>query len=222
MHPLNHRFRLANHLATAVLYVHSGHFVHKTVKPENILMMTSSTPQQPSDQFPYTLGWPFLVGFDRCRPASAFSGKVGDGKLEDCIYQHPTRWGVVAEEAFAMTHDIYSLGVVLLEIGLWRPLVLWDETTNAYSFAPFLQEFVNGTILGGCAMGALVKERLVSQAKQWLPPCMGEAYTKVVVACLEVYEGGMVMLSDFDRPDDEALTVAYINYVVSKLEDLKV
>ena len=228
LHPLNHRFRLAQHLAASIVYVHSGHFVHKTIKPENILMMTSAR-GSPTEQFPHVLGWPFLVGFDRSRPASVLSGRYGEGKLEDCLYQHPTRWGVVAEEAFTMLHDIYSLGVVLLEIGLWQSLVEWNEEEKCYIFAPFLTDLVVGATKDGKTMRAdhralKVKERLVEMAKIWLPPSMGDTYTKVVVACLEVMEGGMITLNDFERPNEEMDRVgtAYIKYVVSKLENLKV
>ena len=149
--------------------------------------------------------------------------------MEDCLYQHPTRWGVVAEEAFTMLHDIYSLGVVLLEIGLWQSLLEWNEDEKCYIFAPFLTDLVVGATKEGKTMRAdhralKVKERLLEMARIWLPPSMGETYTKVVVACLEVMEGGMVKLNDFDRPNDEMGRVgtAYIKYVVSKLENLKV
>lgn len=221
LHPLNHRFRLANHLATSVLYMHSGQFVHKTIKPENILIM-SSVNSSPGEQFPYVLGWPFLVGFDRCRPASGLSGRYGEGKMEDCVYQHPTRWGVVAEEAFTMLHDIYSLGVVLLEVGLWEPLVRLNNVTRVYEFAPFLSDIVEGTMLRSDRRAGLLKVRLVELAERRLPPLMGEAYTRVVVACLEVLEGGMVKLDDFEKPNDELVGTAYIKYVVRRLENLKV
>lgn len=227
LHPLNHRFRLAKHLATSIVYMHSGQFVHKNIKPENILMMTSANGQI-EEQFPYVLGWPFLVGFDRCRPASVLSGRYGEGKMEECLYQHPTRWGVVAEEAFTMLHDIYSLGVVLLEIGLWQSLVEWNEDTKGYVFAPFLTDIVVGSMnKDGITSRAdhrskMVKERLVQIAKIWLPPSMGDTYTAVVIACLEVLEGGMVKLNDFDKPNDEMVGTAYIKYVVSKLENLNV
>jgi hypothetical protein len=221
LHPLNHRFRLANHLATSVLYIHSGQFVHKTIKPENILMMTSAN-AQPSEQFPRVLGWPFLVGFERSRRASVLSGRYGEEKMEDCIYQHPTRWGVRAEEAFTMLHDIYSIGVVLLEIGLWQPLVEYDHASSRFVFATFLAEMVERVATRGEDRALKTKERLLQMAKMWLPPVMGEAYTRVVVACLEVLDGGMVMLDDFDKPNDELVGTAYIKYVVSKLENLKV
>lgn len=64
IHPLDCRIELANSLATAVHYVHSGHFVHKKIKPENIVLFYT----EGSQQFPDLIGHAFLVGFDRSRP----------------------------------------------------------------------------------------------------------------------------------------------------------
>lgn len=227
IHPLNHRFRLANQLASSILYMHGGEFVHKAIKPENILVMVPAQ-AGPREQFPYVLGWPFLVGFDRCRPASMLSGRYGEGRLEDCLYQHVSRWGVVAEEAFSMSHDIYSLGVVLLEIGLWQPLVEWSIESERYIFADFLLDVINPGVSGDSRItkadrrSAMIMKRLLEVAKVELPPRMGEIYAGVVVACLEVLDGGMVKLENFERLSDRLVEPAYIKYVVSRLENLKV
>lgn len=223
LHPLNHRFRLATHLATSILYVHSGQFVHKMIKPENIIVMTNAN-DPPIRQFPHVLGWPFLVGFERSRPASGLSGRYGEGKWEDCLYQHPSRWGITAEEAFTMFHDIYSLGVVLLEIGLWEPFVRWNEVRQHYEYHQYLDDIFQESAITGRIhrKAAKVKDRLVEMATTWLAPSMGDTYAGVVVTCLEVLEGGIVRLEDFDRVNDEEVCTAYIKYVVSKLEKLKV
>jgi hypothetical protein len=39
------------------------------------------------------------------------------------VYRHPLRQGDRPAEAYRMQHDIYSLGVCLLEIGLWESFV---------------------------------------------------------------------------------------------------
>ena len=227
LHPLNHRFRLANHLASSILYVHSGEFVHKTIKPENILMMTKAD-ALPKEQFPHVLGWPFLVGFDRSRPASAHSGKYGEVKLEDGLYQHPSRWGVHAEEAFTMQHDIYSLGVVLLEIGLWQPLVWYNEVLGRFEFADLFNDIFQArdvTIMRNEQKAMKVKQRLLDLAEQYLPPTVGETYANVVAACLKIHEGGMHTNDDFAIPTNranEGLGTSYIKYVIKKLESLNV
>src|SRR5438046_10231927 len=100
-----------------------------------------------------------------------------------------------------MLHDIYSLGVVLLEIGLWESLMEWNNDEKRYIFAPFLTDLVVGTKEGKMIragdFASQVKGRLLEMANLWLPVYMGETYTGVVVACLKVMEGGMVELNDF-------------------------
>ena len=228
LHPLNHRFDLANRLASSILYVHSGCFVHKAIKPENILMMTNINASY-RHQFPYVLGSPFLVGFDRSRPASAHSGKYGEVKLDECLYQHPSRWGVHAEEAFTMQHDIYSLGVVLLEIGLWQPLVWHNEGLGRYEFSDLFSGIFQAqdvTIMRNEQKALKVKQKLLDLAQDHLPPTVGETYATVVLACLKIFEGGMLTNGDFTIPtgnvSEEELGTTYIRYVIKKLENLTV
>lgn len=38
------------------------------------------------------------------------------------IYQHPDRLQGESAPRYISTYDVYSLGVVLLEVGLWKPL----------------------------------------------------------------------------------------------------
>jgi hypothetical protein len=114
--------------------------VHKAIKPENILLLTKSW-APPESQLPFVLGLPFLVGFYRCHPISdEFDNRYGETKLEDCLYQHPSRWGATAEQAFTIQDDIYSLGVVLLEIGLWQPFVWKNESRGVFQFSELFNE----------------------------------------------------------------------------------
>src|SRR5436190_17380214 len=63
-HSLDQRFRLANKLVTAVLYVHSvRNFVHKNIKPENIVVFKVN-PAMDKRCSGYVIGLPFLLGFD--------------------------------------------------------------------------------------------------------------------------------------------------------------
>ena len=224
---INSRFRLAKNLASSIVYMHSGNFVHKMIKPENILLMDPVNASE-NEKFPRGLGLPFLVGFDRCRPASMHSGRYGEGEMQDCLYQHPSRWGIQAEEAFSMCHDIYSLGVVLLEVGIWQPLVAGSNGT--YQFHKFLDEFVQRASGGGDGrplrvdhrLGKDLQAHLISVAQAYLPRSVGDIYTQVVLSCLNVMEDGIVPSNDAERPDVDRVGVGYITHVLSELESLHI
>jgi hypothetical protein len=217
-HPLDQRFRLADRLATAVLYVHSGHFVHKHIKPENIIVFTTSETQK----FPQTLGTPFLVGFDRSRLQQGGTKKRGDDILTDSVYQHPKRWGVTAEDRFTILHDIYSLGVVLLELGLWKPIVRWSSSRGRYISWSVLDDLIDGERqkLRPNVEPIHICNRFIKIASEGLPCKMGQKYANVVVACLT---GNIEEGIDLGNDEKEAkVGLGYITNVVSKLEGLKI
>jgi hypothetical protein len=212
LHPLDHRMRLANNLATAVLYVHSeGQFVHKHIKPENIIVFSCDGDQK----FPYELGYPFLVGFDRSRSDAGRTSGRGESIPEDCIYQHPDRWGVITEHRFSMMHDVYSLGVVLLEIGLWKPFVRWGSSGRQIALKELIDLFGSKDGRPGD-----VRDRFIEMAQKFLPSKMGRKYTNVVVSCLS---GNLEEGIDIRDQDLAARTgIGYMKNVVSRLEDLKI
>ncbi|KAF5631162.1 ankyrin repeat domain protein [Fusarium tjaetaba] len=72
-----------------------------------------------------------LVGFQLFRYADAPTN-TSKTKKRSLVYQHPTRTGSKSVK-FVMQHDIYSLGVCLLEIGLWRSLVEFHGATTRLS-----------------------------------------------------------------------------------------
>ena len=113
-HPLNERFEVAKQLANSVMFVHNAQFVHKNISPETVLLLKTGSS---------TLGMPFLVGFEKFRPADGRTYHTGDSLWQRNLYRHPTRQGIRPIEDYRMQHDIYSLGVCLLEIGVWSSLV---------------------------------------------------------------------------------------------------
>lgn len=60
---------------------------------------------------------PYLVNFEYSRPETAMTKYDFDNDLERNLYRHPDRQGH-PKTSFSKLHDIYALGVVLLEIGL--------------------------------------------------------------------------------------------------------
>ena len=113
-HPLNERFEVAKQLANSVMSVHNAQFVHKNISPETVLLLKNDSS---------TLGMPFLVGFEKFRLADGRTYHIGDSLWQRNLYRHPTRQGERPIEDYRMQHDIYSLGVCLLEIGMWSSLV---------------------------------------------------------------------------------------------------
>lgn len=114
-HPLNQRFELAKQLARSVMFVHTSGFVHKNIRPETIIVY-------PDRHSP--LGPSFLTGFERFRPAAAGTTFYGVSRWERNLYRHPRRQGIYPEDIYIMQHDIYSLGVCLLKLGLVPPSTL--------------------------------------------------------------------------------------------------
>ena len=63
---------------------------------------------------------PWLVGFEYSREDPGFSENPRELEISKDIYRHPERWGQPTRR-FDKSHDVYSLGIILLEIGLWKP-----------------------------------------------------------------------------------------------------
>ena len=72
---------------------------------------------------------------------------------------------------FSQYHDIYSLGVVLLEVGLWRPL----ESFLGQQGQPLLQD-----------SDEQGRRRILKDLAQQLPTLMGNKYYEIVRSCLNV------------------------------------
>jgi hypothetical protein len=130
---LNERLRMAHMLSRAVLKWHSVGWVHQGISSHNIIFFRDAASGYPAQRQPQARGAragadgaqginysePFLHGLEFARPDSDPSiGRALDD-IEFNIYRHPDRQGN-ARRGHQKKHDIYSLGVVLLEIGLWQ------------------------------------------------------------------------------------------------------
>lgn len=175
---LTQRLGLAKGLANAVGYVHVFGFVHKNIRPESVLCF-----RRPDGTITST----FLVGFELFRRDMGWTQRLGDTAPERNLYRHPYRQGINPAWNYTMQHDIYSLGVCLLEIGLWRSFVNYVPASDG---GAFLVSDVLGFPAGisdlqlAQSLAAEGKERLVSLAHKELPQHMGTKYSEVVIACL--------------------------------------
>jgi len=193
-HPLEERVLLARQIANAVIFVHNLNFVHKNMRPETILVFPNPGK---------VLGTPFLVGFQMFRSADGVTYRAGDDSWSKNLYRHPSRQGTHPDNIYRMQHDIYSLGVILLEIGLWSPFV--DQTGQPgvalSQIVPILQDRDQ-------RKGATrIKKVLITMAYNYLPPRMGTKYAEMVVACLTCLDKDSELGTEGEFLEDDGILV---------------
>ncbi|PQE11289.1 HET-s domain protein [Rutstroemia sp. NJR-2017a BVV2] len=176
-HPLDDKFELSKQLAKAIMFVHSAGFVHKNIRPETVLLFY---PNQPNENSCFA----FLIGFESFRLAEGNTVLQGDNIWERNIYRHPTRQGMQPGMDYMMQHDIYSLGVCLLEIGLGESLTLPQAGGQESQPNPLLFTNVDLTMKDRRKKAFQTKRALVLLAQERLPSLMGRKYTEIVVTCL--------------------------------------
>lgn len=215
--PLDDRLCVAQHLARSVMSVHTAGFVHKNIRPETILIF-----QRPESDAIEA----FLVGFEQFRRSEFASTKAGDDAWERNLYRHPRRQGIRPQDTYVMQHDIYSLGVCLLELGLWRSFVAGgigdergDQALPAAEIEPHLQ------IKNPRERAKSIQQSLTKLAQEQLPASMGRRYAEVTLACLTCLDGPLTNV--FGEPDDMKdengilVGVAFIEKVLMKLADIE-
>jgi hypothetical protein len=188
--PLNVRLGIAVALARALSNLHAVGWLHKSLCSGHVLFFSKQHDESSDEarsRFDYSR--PFLFGFDLSRPLLGSSDNTKEFRRSRQIYTHPDRWGT-PRETFCPSHDIYSMGVILLEIGCWRAAKEFDRTKKRF-------EEVNDE--------KKVREELVAAAKTYLPHCAGEQYCNAVVACLSGFPDGEAR----DREDPSKLHKAF-------------
>ncbi|KAM0441197.1 hypothetical protein ACHAPT_000503 [Fusarium lateritium] len=208
---------LSRHLARAVSYVHAYHFVHKNIRPENILLF-------PRDRADKSLGSTYLLGFDSFRSVNFQTLFEGDITWEGNLYRHPARQGLRAHDKYVMQHDVYSLGVCLLEIGLWASFVQHNgETTPGEALGLTVEDF--GKLQETGKPSSLIKDHLVRLAQSKLPIKMGDRYTAVVVTCLCCLDDDNEDFgeeSDMRDEDGILIGVKFIGKVLMRLNEISI
>jgi hypothetical protein len=227
---LSRKIRIARELTKSVSSVHIFNFVHKNIRPESILCFEDTESSQSNT---------FLVGFDGFRSADGGTNLVGDMAWGRNVYRHPLRQGEHPAEAYKMQHDIYSLGVCLLEIGLWESFV--DYTTEharpqarfgeSYSrFQAWLKtrraitgQGASSNVIFFDALASRLKDYLVELATSKLSPRMGDEYARVVVSCLtcldedsDDFDGSLEMVEN----DSILVGVRFIEKIMIRLEHI--
>ena len=201
--PRNYRFALPRKLAEAVYHVHKQNLVHKCIRPESVLLFKPAG-DSPELQYPKTIGTPYLVDWAYARKTVEVSMRQGHGDWIVAMYQHPERQappGSVSESAYNIGHDIYSLGICLLELGLWDSFIVGEE--GAQRVSPMLSDAKaewrreNVAVSQSTSEARVEQQAFIKLAEMRLAYEMGEAYSKLVVKCLTCMERGFGNVSTF-------------------------
>lgn len=206
-HPLNDRIELACSIAKAVFYTHAYKYVHKNIRPSNIILMDP----RPRDlvankKKSRVLGQALLVGWSDARMNDASSRRLGGAqraRMEMELYQHPSRTTGGKVSKYTFLHDVYSLGVCLLEIGLWTNFL--DE-----------RDWPKLPQLSQAGRRATFQEL----ARSALPRVLGWAYADVVQKCLTCTDGGFGEVDDAIDGNGKRIGVRYVDHVLAGLQNI--
>ena len=205
--PLGSRFAAAKTLAKAVLYLHLASWLHKAIRSDHVVYFAPTVEDVDFE-------WPFLVGFDMSRPRSENEmTEIPQGDLRFNVYRHPRVQGVPIDaegtagdgkegsqtmggrDRFSALHDLYSLGIVLLEFAESRCIEDLCQEENSDCFK-------------GGFKAEEMKRWLIEEKVPSLDPKMGEHYREATLLCLN---------GDFDITERNVQTSFYLD-VVRRLE----
>ena len=196
---LEQRFKIAWGVCSAVLSIHSWGWLHKSIRSENILLVPTIGALGLSAYF---------RGFEHARhveDASIVSTTASTRMEQDRdLYRHPDRQGKLTQpiEGFEKKHDLYAVGVVLLEIGTLRTIkAMIGPWRDSFKLYPKPEE---------------IAQKIQLVAKENLPRLMGSRYAELVRRCLE---------GDFetsnpgaDDPSDIALSMSFHDFMLQGIE----
>ncbi|KAI0449543.1 hypothetical protein F5B21DRAFT_44483 [Xylaria acuta] len=180
---LSQRLSIAKELTKSISYMHTFAFVHKNIRPETILLFHDVETKK---------NLTFLVGFEGFRAVDGATAQRGDAELHRDLYRHPSRQGLLPEEKYSMEHDIYSLGVCLLEIGLWESFVAYktpQEPQPGPSRDRYHDWLKRQNLESAYNTSFYLKDYFEEEAKTALPERAGDRYSDIVLKCLTCLDG---------------------------------
>ncbi|KAL3494898.1 hypothetical protein BJX62DRAFT_233868 [Aspergillus germanicus] len=157
---LEQRLFLAQQLASSVYSFGVVRWYHKDLNSWNIIFFRDSTASA-------TLMFesPYVTGFSISRPDSKTEKSLNKDLEARTIYLHPSLRVVDPEKRprYHLKYEMYSLGLLLFEIGVWRTL---DRIVDASLPPP---EF---------------KTKVIDRCNKDLPFFTGSRYREIVLRCL--------------------------------------
>lgn len=189
---LTKRINLAHIIARCLMYLHSVNWLHKGFRSSNIVFFPSGT------QLDYSA--PIMAGFDYARPD--LKGELTEPPpeySENDLYRHPSTIGHERRRS-SKSHDIYSLGVVLIEIAFWQRV---ERTLGLPAGEKPSRAFIRG-----------IQRRLLEEPYLIeLDGLVGDTYGGVVQTCLR---GGSSLGLSEDADENDQVVGAAIQGIFTK------
>lgn len=237
---LQTKIRIAQELSQWLLYLQAVNWLHKGIRSASVLFFGDADAKWP--------GRPMVSGFDYSRivhDGTTPSPAVDD--VERAMYTHPDYIGQQRENGFKKTYDMYSVGIILIEIALWRPI----NHIFGFSLPDLNTKLAGGQAISGADRGSgniasqpmpesrtdkhlpqatlgqamsFRSQLLEGPVLQRVEENMGNAYGKATRVCIE----GMVGLGLTDDQDQKDVSVAaliqqsFIDEVVDVLKGISV
>ncbi|GKU11246.1 unnamed protein product [Fusarium langsethiae] len=202
------RVHIAHALSNCLLYLHTVQWLHKGLRSRNVLFFRAHDERVNYRQ-------PFLSGFDFSRPGGSdeMTDAPGDDAAHD-LYRHPNaqsnrRRG---RERSKKSFDIYSLGVIMVELAHWQPIedILRIDVRHARG---------RPDVVRGIRQALLKEDRVAAVGAG-----MGERFEDATRKCLT--GGGELGIGEgHDETQDEVaekLSMIFYEDVVKRLEEVVV
>ncbi|KAK5445182.1 hypothetical protein LTS15_010273 [Exophiala xenobiotica] len=185
---LGELFAFAHKIASSIFEVHRAGWMHKGISAYNLLFF-------PEDSEPLAMAFnrPYLIGFNHSRESNKFVFTEGPpDSVEVRDYQHPDYRASGATIRFREDFDYYSVGIILLELGQWRPLRKMTREKSELS-------------------AKQIRDYLLEEEVPALGSYMGKAYQDAVESCLN----GSISMAGVD--DADSMRDAFQRKVVESL-----
>lgn len=114
---LTDRVSLAHKISTCILYLHTVDWLHKGLRSDTVMFLPEDRGTDRS-----AILQPYVTGFEYARPDREDETTTGGVEVNDymMLYVHPDYQASEAKGTYRKTFDIYSLGIILLEIAYWQ------------------------------------------------------------------------------------------------------
>lgn len=236
MPSLNYRVELCHQLSESILQIQTIDLVHKNVRPENIILSRDgallSAMARPKEHL-FLKGWQYARHVD---PNNSRTYLRPETTVPRRIYQHPERQLLPQSEArYCMGHDVYSLGVCMLEILTWTPLLVEPEEgleidRPALSLSPsYIQAYKQ---LGHASQDeddvqvltkfpTKIQETLIEMAKTLVPAAAGLKMSGMIVRCLKCLDddGEEDYYIETKDRDKKAVSMHFVDGVLADIRN---